>query len=83
MVLRYRKGQEKMDYGSADTIPLRPTVGRKERRRRYAPQLGPDLLHRLYLLSQQANRPMTKLLNEALEQFLFKLEVSDERERLL
>jgi predicted DNA-binding protein len=40
-------------------------------------------LHRLYLLSEQAGRPMTKLLNEALEQFLFDQEATDERERLL
>ncbi len=72
-----------MANGSADTVPLQPTAGRKERRRRYAPQLRPELLHRLYLLSEQANRPMTKLLNEALEQFLFDQEASDERERLL
>jgi len=36
-------------------------------------------LHRLYLLAKQDGRPMTKLLNEALEQFLFNLEVSGGR----
>ncbi len=72
-----------MVSGSADTVRSRPNAGRKERRRRYAPQLRPELLHRLYLLSEQAGRPMTKLLNEALEQFLFDQEASDERERLL
>jgi len=65
-----------MAYGNAATVRSKPTAGRKECRRRYAPQLRPDLLHRLYLLAKQANRPMTKLLNDALEQFLFKLEVT-------
>ena len=38
-----------------------------------------DNLHRLYLLSRQVGRPMTGLLNEALEQFLFDAEVNDRR----
>ena len=68
-----------MAYGNAAIARSQPSAGRKERPRRYAPQLRPDLLHRLYLLSKQANRPMTKLLNDALEQFLFNLEVDDGR----
>ena len=68
-----------MAYGNAAIARSQPTAGRKERRRRYAPQLRPDLLHRLYLLSERENRPMTRLLNEALEQFLFNLEVDDGR----
>ena len=63
-----------MAYGNAATVRSKPTAGRKERPRRYAPQLRLDLLHRLYLLSERENRPMTRLLNEALEQFLFKWE---------
>ncbi len=72
-----------MANGNAGTARSQPNAGRRERQRRYAPQLRPELLHRLYLLSEQDGRPMTKLLNEALEQYLFKLEASDERGGLL
>ena len=68
-----------MVYGSADTVHSRQTAGRRERPKRYAPQLRPDLLHRLYLLAKQDGRPMTKLLNVALEQFLLDVEADDER----
>ncbi len=75
-----QRGREKMGGGNADTARSQPSAGRRERQRRYAPQLRPELLHRLYLLSEQEGRPMTELLNEALEQFLFSLEGQGERE---
>ena len=36
----------------------------------YQPTLRPDQIHALYLLKQQQRRPMTKLLREAVDQFL-------------
>ena len=36
----------------------------------YQPTLRPDQVHALYLLKEQQRRPMTKLLREAVGQFL-------------
>jgi hypothetical protein len=49
-------------------------VGRTGYRSRYTPQLRPDLLHRLWEMKQKMGIPMTKLLDQAVEGFLFRLE---------
>jgi len=36
----------------------------------YRPALRPDQVHALFLLKQQGRRPMTKLLREAVDQYL-------------
>ena len=36
----------------------------------YSPQIKGDLIKRLYQLKQQEKRPMTKLVNEAITEYL-------------
>lgn len=40
----------------------------------YSPQIKGDLIKRLYLLKQKEKRPMTKLVNEAITEYLTRKE---------
>lgn len=40
----------------------------------YSPQIKGDLVRRLYQLKQKEKRPMTRLVNEAITEYLDKLE---------
>jgi hypothetical protein len=40
----------------------------------YSPKVSEDLIHRLYRQGQRLKRPMTKLVNEAVNRYLSELE---------
>ena len=47
----------------------------------YSPQIKGDLVRRLYQLKQIEKRPMTRLVNEAVTEYLEKKEKEDGKER--
>ena len=47
----------------------------------YSPQIKGDLIRRLYQLKQKEKRPMTRLVNEAVTEYLEKKEKKDGKER--
>ena len=47
----------------------------------YSPQIKGDLVRRLYQLKQKEKRPMTRLVNEAVTEYLEKKEKKDGKER--
>ena len=47
----------------------------------YSPQIKGDLVRRLYQLKQKEKRPMTRLVNEAVIEYLEKKEKKDGKER--
>ena len=47
----------------------------------YSPQIKGDLVRRLYQLKQIEKRPMTRLVNEAVTEYLEKKEKKDGKER--
>ena len=49
----------------------------------YSPQIKGDLIRRLYQLKQKEKRPMTRLVNEAVTEYLEKKEKEDGKERFI
>lgn len=49
----------------------------------YSPQIKGDLVRRLYQLKQIEKRPMTRLVNEAVTEYLEKKEKEDGKERFI
>ena len=49
----------------------------------YSPQIKSDLVRRLYQLKQKEKRPMTRLVNEAVTEYLEKKEKEDGKERFI
>ncbi len=49
----------------------------------YSPQIKGDLVRRLYQLKQKEKRPMTRLVNEAVIEYLEKKEKEDGKERFI
>jgi len=47
----------------------------------YSPRIKGDLVRRLYQLKQKEKRPMTRLVNEAVIEYLEKKEKEDGKER--
>lgn len=44
----------------------------------YVPKISPDLIHRLYLVGQKKNLPMTRLVSEAVEKYLNEVEKEEQ-----
>ena len=49
----------------------------------YSPKIKGDLVRRLYQLKQKEKRPMTRLVNEAVTEYLEKKEKEDGKERFI
>ena len=47
----------------------------------YSPQIKGDLVRRLYQLKQKEKRPMTRMVNEAVTEYLKKKEVENGKEK--
>ena len=45
----------------------------------YSPRLKGDLIRRLYQLKQKEKKPMTRLVNEAVSEYLERKETDEER----
>jgi len=49
----------------------------------YSPQIKGDLIKRLYQLKQKEKKPMTKMVNEAVTEYLERKENVDNRQQLV
>ena len=58
-----------MGNGSATPVRSPRSVGRKGYRR-YAPQIDPELLHRLWEAKEKTGTPITQLVDQAVRKFL-------------
>jgi predicted transcriptional regulator len=47
----------------------------------YSPQIKGDLVRRLYQLKQKEKRPMTRLVNEAITEYLERMEKENVKEK--